>query len=120
MTEGPHDDDLHMATAVANFGSLAAAAEALALVVRIARRDMEGAERHWREGNGDDVARWVHRTRGALVLFGAPALRSLGEHLEECIATPGQAVAAYLTYRHALLAWLEKAEHELERTRAIL
>lgn len=118
MTEGPHDEELHMAMAIANFGGPAAAADALALIVRITRRDMEGAETDWRAGNAGDVARWVHRTRGALVLFGAPALRSLGEHLEECMATPDGAAVAYSTYRTALLAWLAKAELELENIRA--
>ena len=109
-------EELDMVVAISNFGSIAAANDALAVVVATARSEMDEAERNRASAAWPCLARWVHRTRGVLVLFGAPVLRRLGEQFEEQSWARVDANEAFLTYRVALVAWLLDAENHLARS----
>ena len=113
-------DDLHMETAIGNFGHTAAANEALVVVVKTARRELPEADAHRAARDWPRLAWWVHRTRGALVLFGAPELRALGERFEALGADPAHhanAGPAFDDYRLALETWLNVATRHLRRVR---
>lgn len=110
------EDELDMVIAIDNFGSFDAANDALAVVVRTARSEMDEADDCRASADWLCLARWVHRTRGVLVLFGAPALRRLGEQFEEQSWGRTHADEAFETYRIALVAWLVHAEIHLVRS----
>lgn len=129
MTQGTQDSarthaagtpaEFDMALANENFGTPDGANEALAIVIDTARREMVAAQHQRATGDWVRLAVWVHRTRGALVLFGAPALRALGERFEEKVWTQADADAAasFDGFLSALVDWLARAEDHLDQAR---
>lgn len=110
-------EELDLSAAVESFGDERAACGVLSLLVQTVRSELPDADRLRRKGEWKKLSEWVHRTHGAVALFGDSGLLALGEAFERhALASRLLRVPLYDAFLLALGTWLNAAEARLARS----